>query len=57
MEEEVVQELTAVSDNKTRQIANWRSERVGDGHVLMGAPVMGVAGRLLSGRARCRRRW
>lgn len=49
MEEEVVQELTAVSDNKTRQIANWRSERLGDGHVLMGAPVMGVAGRLLSG--------
>jgi len=50
MEEAVVQELRAVSDNKSKQIANWRSERLGDGHGLQSAPVMRIADRLLSGR-------
>jgi PAS domain S-box-containing protein len=51
MEEEVVHELTAVSESKTRQVANWRSERLGDGHALLASPVMADAERLLAGRA------
>jgi PAS domain S-box-containing protein len=50
LEEAVVQELTAVCDSETKQIANWRAERLGDGHVQMASPVIGIAERLLSGR-------
>lgn len=50
MEEAVVRELTAVSDTKTRQIANWRTERLGDGHVQMASTTMRIAERLLAGR-------
>ena len=49
MEGAVVQELTAVCDNETRQIANWRSERLGDGRVQMASPVIHIAGHILSG--------
>jgi two-component system sensor histidine kinase UhpB len=51
MEEQVIHELRAVSDTKTQQIANWRSERLGDGHVLMSSPLMRIAERILSGQA------
>jgi hypothetical protein len=50
LEDAAVQELTAVCDSKARQIANWRGERLGDGHVQMASPVVGMAGRVLSGR-------
>jgi two-component system sensor histidine kinase UhpB len=49
MEEEVIHELRAVSDNKTKQIANWRSERLGDGHVLMSSPLARIGDRILAG--------
>ena len=51
MEDQVINELRAVSDNKAKQIVNWRSERLGDAHLLMAAPVMRIAERILSGRA------
>jgi len=50
MEEQVIQVLRAVSDNKTKQVVNWRSERLGDGHVLMSPPINRTAERLLAGR-------
>jgi len=49
MEEAVVQELSAVCDSKTWQIAHWRSEQLVDGRVQMSWPVIGIAGRILSG--------
>lgn len=52
MEEQVIRELRAVSDNKTKQIATWRGERLGDGHVLLSPAIMGVAEKILSDQAR-----
>ena len=49
MEAAVVQELTAVSDIKTRQLVSWRNDRLGDGHVQMASPVIEIAARLLAG--------
>ena len=43
-------ELTAIADAKTKQIANWRSERIGDGLVLASSPVMRSAARVLTAR-------
>jgi PAS domain S-box-containing protein len=43
-------ELTAIADAKTKQIANWRSERIGDGLVIASSPAMRIAQRILSGR-------
>jgi PAS domain S-box-containing protein len=51
MEDQVIHELRAVSENKTAQVANWRSERLGDGHVLMSSAVMRIAERILAGEA------
>jgi hypothetical protein len=50
MQESMVRELTAVSESKARQIASWRSERLGDGHVQMAAPIVRIAARILAGR-------
>jgi two-component system sensor histidine kinase UhpB len=44
-------ELTAIADAKTKQIANWRGERLGDGIGVAASPVMRIAVRVLSGRA------
>jgi PAS domain S-box-containing protein len=44
-------ELTAIADAKTKQIANWRSERLGDGLVIESSPVLRIAARALSGAA------
>ena len=41
-------ELTAIADVKAKQIANWRSERIGDGGVLSSAAVQGLARALLT---------
>ena len=51
MEEQVIHELKSVSDNKVAQVANWRAERAGDGHVLMCSPLIRIAERTLSGKA------
>ncbi|MEI9974912.1 MAG: PAS domain-containing protein [Ignavibacteriota bacterium] len=51
MEDQVIHELRAVSDNKAQQIANWRKERLGNGRVLMSAPLMRIAERTLAGQA------
>jgi PAS domain S-box-containing protein len=51
MQEATAQELRAVSEGKARQIASWRSERLGDGRVQMASPVISIAERILSGRA------
>ncbi len=51
MEDQVIHELRAVGENKTAQVANWRSERLGDGHVLMSSPLMRIAERILAGEA------
>lgn len=40
--------IFAVAAEKTSQVANWRSERMGDGHVVMSSPVMRTARRALS---------
>ena len=46
-----MRETFAVAQFKTVQIANWRSERMGDGRVVMSSPVMRVARRVLASRA------
>ena len=50
-EEQIIHELKSVSDNKVAQIANWRAERSGDGHVLMSSPLIRIAERTLSSKA------
>jgi two-component system sensor histidine kinase UhpB len=47
-EEAAREELTAIAQFKTLQIANWRRERIGDGRVLLSSPVMEVAHKILS---------
>ncbi len=44
-------ELTAIADAKTKQIANWRDERRGDGMAVASSPAMPIAARVLAGRA------
>jgi PAS domain S-box-containing protein len=44
-------ELAAIADAKTKQITNWRTERIGDGVVIASSPVMRIAERVLSGLA------
>lgn len=39
--------IFAVAAGKSDQLASWRSERVADGHVIMSAPVMRTARRVL----------
>src|SRR5262245_36193959 len=51
LESSISAELAAIADGKARQIANWRSERIGDGNVLLSAPVAARAERILSGAA------
>ena len=41
-------QLSAVADFKTAQIANWRRERIGDGRVVAASPLMRSAQRILS---------
>jgi len=45
-----VNQLAAVANFKTGQIANWRRERIGDGRALAVSPLMRNAQRILSGR-------
>jgi len=42
--------IFAVAAGTSSQVANWRRERIGDGHVLMSAPVMRTARRVLESR-------
>jgi len=42
--------LSVIADTKAREIAEWRSERLGDGDVLASAWVMELAQRVLSRR-------
>jgi len=51
VEDVAMREIFAVAQFKTGQIANWRSERMGDGRVVMSSPVMRVARRVLASRA------
>jgi hypothetical protein len=51
VEDVAMREIFAVAQFKTDQIANWRSERMGDGRVVMSSPVMQVARRVLASRA------
>jgi len=46
-----VRVLYGVAATKASQLANWRSERIGDGHVVMASPLMRIARRILSDRA------
>lgn len=43
-----IDQLAAIADFKGQQIANWRSERLGDGRVLAVSPVMAEAQRALT---------
>jgi len=43
-------ELIAITDAKTKQIANWRRERIGDGNVLASSPVLKTAERVLANK-------
>ncbi|HXA52073.1 MAG TPA: PAS domain S-box protein [Candidatus Acidoferrum sp.] len=43
--------LSAIADTKAKQVANWRTERLGDGDVLKSTAVMDLARRVLSQRA------
>jgi two-component system, NarL family, sensor histidine kinase UhpB len=45
------QELAAIARVKASQIANWRSERLGDGRVQAASGTMRIARRILSSRA------
>ena len=51
MEAAAVQELSVVADAERKQIAAWRSERIGDGRVLMASPSIQVIERALAGPA------
>jgi len=51
MEAQIIQELRSVSENETKQIVNWRKERLGDGHVLLSPRTMEIAGKILAGNA------
>lgn len=46
-----LRELFAIAEGKTRQIENWRNERMGDGRVVMSSSVTRVATRVLSSPA------
>src|SRR5579872_6477992 len=49
MEAAAVRELSEVAEFERKQIAMWRSERMGDGRVLMAAPSWPLVGRIISG--------
>jgi len=49
-ESAVVNELVAIADMKTKHIANWRQERIGDGRVVASSSLMRTAGRVLLDR-------
>jgi len=49
IENAAVDQLSAIADFKTAQIANWRRERIGDGRVVAASPLMRSAQRILSG--------
>lgn len=51
LEASVSSALSAIADTKARQLASWRSERLGDGNMLASAWVMELADRVLSRRA------
>jgi PAS domain S-box-containing protein len=51
LESSVMAELSAVADVKSKQIANWRFERLGDGRVLSSSLVAARARNVLSGAA------
>ena len=55
IEEAAMRETSAVAAGKSAQISNWRSERIGDGHVVMSSPVLETARRVLSSRATAER--
>ena len=44
------QQLHAISDGKTRQLTNWRNERLGDGLVIYSAPINELAVQVLADR-------
>jgi two-component system, NarL family, sensor histidine kinase UhpB len=50
LEQAAIHELAAVCDNKVRQVANWRAERLANGHVLMSSPLIAISSRILSGQ-------
>ena len=50
MENAAIGELAAIAEMKTKQIANWRQERIGDGRVLASSPLMPLARQALAGR-------
>jgi PAS domain S-box-containing protein len=50
MEAAAVRTTVAVAAGKVDQVANWRRERIGDGHVAMSSPVQRTASRVLSSR-------
>jgi PAS domain S-box-containing protein len=51
MEAAVTRELAAIADVETNQIANWRSERIGDGRVLHSSTALAAARRILASHA------
>lgn len=50
VESSIEEQLRAIADTKSQQIANWRIERLGDGRVMQSPPVMELARRILSSR-------
>ena len=48
-ENAAVSQLAAIADFKTKQIANWRQERIGDARALAVSPLMRSAQRILAG--------
>lgn len=46
-----MRETFAVASSKATQIANWRRERMGNGHVLLSSPVMHITRRILANSA------
>ena len=52
MQANIAQEMAAVADVQTKQIANWRAERLRDGRLMIGSPVIDAAARIIAGASR-----
>lgn len=52
MQANIAQEMAAVADVETKQIANWRAERLGDGRLIIGSAVAEAAARIIAGAPR-----
>ena len=49
MQANIAQEMSAVAAAQAKQIAFWRGERIADGRLMIGSPILESAARILAG--------